>query len=316
MVDLVLQGIMPANVLPFTEDYDIDEVNLRRFVTYLLGVKGVTGLVCNGHAGEVLSLSRSERKAVIRIVVDEVKGRVPVIAGVYHDHTPGAIEHTRDAQDAGADAVLVLPPNAWLRGKHEEAPIHFFEAIADAVDIPMVVFQYAFFSKARYPLPTLLRLAKIKNVVAVKEAVQDWVLYDQEYRALKALPKQVQVLSANNKSLMASFAIGADGAIIGSGSLYPEWVTSMFSAIRENKLDAARSIHQRMQPLTEIMYQEPACDVYTRIKTAQAMMGRLENAVVRPPLLSLHKEEKEKIANALQDCGLLGADRATRRGVA
>ena len=80
MRDLVLQGIMPANVLPFTENYDIDEVNLRRFVSYLLGVEGVRGIVCNGHAGELVSLSRAERKEVVRIVVDEVKARVPVIA--------------------------------------------------------------------------------------------------------------------------------------------------------------------------------------------------------------------------------------------
>lgn len=305
MGNLVLQGIMPANVLPFTENYDIDEVNLRRFVNYVLGVDGVTGIVCNGHAGELVSLSRDEKKQVIRVVVDEVKGKVPVISGIHHEHTADAIEHTQDAKEAGADAVLILPPNAWLRGKHEEAPIHFFQSIGDAVDIPIVVFQYAVFTKSCYSLPTLLRLARMKRVVAVKEAIQDWVRYDQDYRAIKSLPKDIQVLSANNKSLMASFAIGADGAIIGSGSLYPELAIGMFSAIKDNDLAAARQIHQRMQPLTEIMYSEPTCDVYTRIKTAQVMMGRLDNAVVRPPLLPLSEEETERIRKALQDCKLL-----------
>lgn len=316
MGDLILQGIIPANILPFTENYDIDEVNLRRFVNYLLGVEGVTGIVCNGHAGEVVSLSRGERKDVISIIVDEVKGKVPVISGIHHEHTPNAIEHTQDAKDAGADAVLILPPGAWLRGKHESAPIYFFQAIADAVEIPIIVFQYAAFTKACYPWPTLLKLASIDNVVAVKEAIQDWVRYDQEYRALKSLPRNIQVLSANNKSLMASFAIGSDGAIIGSGSLYPELAIRMFSAIKNNDLATARQIHQRMQPLTEVMYSEPACDVYTRIKTAQMMMGRLDNAIARPPLLPLAKEETEKIRKALQECKLLPIDNAHTGGVA
>jgi 4-hydroxy-tetrahydrodipicolinate synthase len=90
----------------------------------------------------------------------------------------------------------------------------------------------------------------------------------------------------------------------------------MFSAIKNNDLATARQIHQRMQPLTEVMYSEPACDVYTRIKTAQMMMGRLDNAIARPPLLPLAKEETEKIRKALLECKLLPIDNAHTGGVA
>lgn len=299
------KGIFPATVLPFKENYEIDEANLRRFVRYLADIDGVDGILCNGHAGEIVSLSRAERKKVIETVADEVGGRVAVVSGIHHEHTPDAVKHSQDALDAGADAVLVLPPGSWLRGKNEDVPYRYFNAIAESVDIPLWIFQYATMSKANYPTGKLLELAGIEKVAAVKLSVNDWIRYDHEYRALKALKKDIQVLTSNNMALLASIALGADGVVIGSGSLYSELVVQLYAAIRNNDLDAARKIHHRMMPLTEVVYSQPQSDVYTRIKAAQVMMGRLENDVVRPPLLPLAEEEKKKIEKALLDCKLL-----------
>lgn len=305
MKNLVLQGVIPACIMPFKSDYEIDELSLRKFINYLLGIKDITGILCNGHAGEVASLSRSERREVIKIFVNEVKGRVPVISGIYHESTSGATQHAQDAENEGADAVLIIPPGSWLRGKNEEAPYHLFQSINDAVNIPICIFQYAAISKANYPTAKLLQLTGIENVVAVKESVNDWIRYDQEYRALKSLPKKIQVLTSNNMSLLASFTLGSDGAIIGSGSLCSELITQIFSEIKDNNLNTARQIHNRMMPLMEVIYNDPLCDVYTRIKTAQVMLGRLENAVVRPPLLPLAEQEIEKIKRALLNSKLL-----------
>ena len=305
MKKIEFKGVIPATVLPFKENYEIDEAYLRKFVRYLTGIPGVEGVLCNGHAGEIVSLTRAERKRVVEIVVEEVGGRAAVIAGIHHEHTPDAIEHSQDAADAGADAVLVMPPGSWLRGKNESAPHHYFNAIAGAVDIPLWIFQYATTSRANYPTQRLLELASIETVVAVKLSVNDWIRYDHEYRALKSLEKDIRVFTSNNMSLLASLVLGADGAVIGSGSLYSEWVAELYSAVQDNNLNAAREIHNRMMPLTEVVYSEPQCDVYTRIKAAQVMMGRLENDVVRPPLLPLTPDEKLKIKKALRDCELI-----------
>jgi 4-hydroxy-tetrahydrodipicolinate synthase len=299
------KGIIPAAILPFKQNYEIDEQNLRSFIRYLSQIDGVEGILCNGHAGEVVSLSRAERKRVIEIAVSEVGGRLPIISGVHHEHTPDAVRHAQDARDAGAAAVLVVPPGSWLRGKSEAAPYHYFKAIADGVDIPLWIFQYATVSKANYPTKHLLELAGIENVVAVKLSVNDWIRYDHEYRALKSLGKDIRVLTSNNMALLASFTLGADGAVIGSGSLYSELVVQLFSAVENSDLKTAKEIHTRMMPLTELMYSEPQCDVYTRIKTAQVIMGRLENAVVRPPLLPLAESEVDRIEKALRQCGLI-----------
>jgi len=305
MKKTLFKGVIPATVLPFKENYEIDEANLRKFVRYLTEIDGVEGILCNGHAGEIVSLSRAERKKVIEIVVDEVGGQVAVISGIHHEHTPDAVKHSQDVLDAGADAVLVIPPGSWLRGKNEKVPYQYFKAIAEEVDIPLWIFQYATASKANYPTRKLLELASIEKVVAVKLSVNEWIRYDHEYRALKSLQKDIQVLTSNNMSLFASIAIGADGAVIGSGSLYSELVVQLYSALKNSDLKTAKEIHNRMMPLAEVIYSEPLCDVYTRIKTAQVMMGRLENAVVRPPLLPLKEDEKIKIEKALKDCKLL-----------
>lgn len=299
------KGIIPAAILPFRQDYEIDEQYLRSFIRYLSQIDGVEGILCNGHAGEVVSLSRAERKRVVEIAVSEAGDRLPIISGIHHEHTPDAVMHAQDALDAGAAAVLVVPPGSWLRGKNEAAPYHYFRAIADRVDIPLWIFQYATISKANYPTKHLLELAGIEKVVAVKLSVNDWIRYDHEYRALKSLDKDIRVLTSNNMSLLASFTLGADGAVIGSGSLYSELVAQLYSAVQNSDLKKAKDIHNRMMPLTELMYSEPQCDVYTRIKTAQVIMGRLDNAVVRPPLLPLPEGEADRIERALKECGLI-----------
>jgi len=264
-----IQGFIPANVLPFNEDFSVDKETLRVFIKYLLNIKYVNGIVCNGHAGEVATLTLEERKKVIEIIVEEAKGNVPVIAGIYSESTREAVLTAKQAEKAGSDALLLLPPLAWYRGKAKDAPYYFFKAVADAVNIPIIIFQYPANCSASYSLDVLSQLISIDKVIAVKDASRDWVAYDANYRLLKAVKKDISVLSANNHILFPSFAIGADGAILGSGSLIPELIGEMFEEVKKGKLSKARQIHQRVMPVYEFFYKQPSCDVYTRIKEAQ-----------------------------------------------
>src|SRR5882724_2657384 len=113
---LRFSGVMPANLLPFTSDLAIDEPAYRRHLRWLADTRGVTGIVANGHAAEVSSLTREERERALAVAVDEVAGRCPVIAGVYSDGTQEAVELARDAKRAGATGVLVFPPTVFMWG--------------------------------------------------------------------------------------------------------------------------------------------------------------------------------------------------------
>jgi len=300
-----LKGFMPANVLPFTENFDIDEKALQNFIRYLLGVKNVNGIICNGHAGEVATLTLEERIKVIELIVKEVKGNIPLIAGIYSESTREAILSAKQAEKAGSDGILVLPPLAWYRGKAKDAPYHFFKAIADAISIPILIFQYPANCSASYSLDVLSQLVGIDKVIGIKDASRDWVAYDADYRFIKSFKKEISFFSANNSTLFPSFTIGADGAIVGSGSLVPDLIGEMFTEVKSGNLSKARQIHERITPIMEVFYQNPSCNVYTRIKEAQVLMGRLKNSVVRPPLLPISESEYKQIKEVLHKADLL-----------
>src|SRR5438094_8162728 len=149
---LRFSGVMPANVLPFTSDLAIDEPAYRRHLRWLADTRGVTGVVANGHASEVSSLTRDERKRSLAIALDEVGGACPIIAGVYSDGTQEAVDLARDARDAGAAGVLVFPPTLFMWGaqlKPDMVRQHLSESAARA-DLPTVVFQYPPASRVGY----------------------------------------------------------------------------------------------------------------------------------------------------------------------
>lgn len=142
--DLIFSGVMPANLLPFTSDYAIDERNYRRHLQWLADIPGVTGIVVNGHAAEVSSLQRDERRRALAMALDTVGSQLPLITGIYTDNTLEAVELAREAQADGAKGLLIFPPTLFMWGAQlrPEMPYRHFAMIADAVDLPFVVFQY------------------------------------------------------------------------------------------------------------------------------------------------------------------------------
>src|SRR5262245_17588112 len=206
---LRFSGVMPANVLPFTSDLAIDEPAYRRHRRWLTDTRGVTGIVANGHASEVSSLSREERKRSLAIALDEVAGACPVVAGVYSDGTQEAVELARDARAAGAAGVLVFPPTLFMWGaqlKPDMVRRHFSE-IASGADLPIVVFEYPPASGIGYSPQTLAMLAEIPHVAAVKDWSNEIVAFEANLRALRATGRPVAVLSAFTMSLMATFLL-------------------------------------------------------------------------------------------------------------
>src|SRR5712692_5768502 len=160
---LRFQGCMRANLLPFRVDLKIDAPSSRNPVRWLADTEGVTGLVANGHAAEVSSLSRDERKRALAVAVDEIAGKLPVIAGVYSDGTQEAVQLARDARAAGAAGLLVFPPTLFMWGAQlkPDMALGHFAALADAVDLPLIVFEYPPAQGLGYSPETLAELCKI-----------------------------------------------------------------------------------------------------------------------------------------------------------
>jgi 4-hydroxy-tetrahydrodipicolinate synthase len=174
---LRFSGVMPANILPFTADLAIDEPAYRRHLRWLADTPGVTGIVANGHAAEVSSLTRDERKRALAIALEEVGGRCPIVAGVYSDGTREAVDLARDARALGAAGVLVFPPTLFMWGAQvkPDMVLRHFSEIAAGADLPIVVFEYPPLSGIGYRPETLAALAAIPQVAAVKDWSNDIV---------------------------------------------------------------------------------------------------------------------------------------------
>lgn len=302
---LTFSGIMPANILPFTADLAIDEAAYRKHLRWLVDTPGVTGLVVNGHAAEVASLSRDERKRALAIALDEVAGACPIVAGVYTDGTAEAVELAKDAQAGGAAGVLLFPPTLFMWGAQDKPDMvlrHYAEVAA--VGVPIIAFEYPPATGIGYSPETLARIAEIPQVLGVKDWSNDIVAFERNLRAVRAAGRPVAMLSSFTMSLMASFLLGADGAISGMGSVTADLQAELFAACQKGDLDGARRVSDRLDPLVRVFYAPPFVDMHNRMKEALVLLGRIPAAHVRPPLTPIPAAEREAIARALRSARL------------
>jgi len=297
---LTFSGIMPANILPFKADLSVDEPAYRTHLRWLADTPGVTGIVVNGHAAEVASLSREERKRTLAIALDEVAGACPIVAGVYTDGTAEAVELAEDARAAGAAGVLLFPPTLFMWGAQAKPDMvlkHYTEVAT--VGLPIIAFEYPPASGIGYSPETLARIAQIPQVAGVKDWSNEIVAFEQNLRAIRATGRPVAILSSFTMSLMASFLLGADGAISGMGSVTADLQAELFAACQKGDLDGARRINDRLEPLVRVFYAPPFVDMHNRMKEALVLLGRIPAAHVRPPLTPIPAAEREAIARAL-----------------
>jgi len=303
---LRFSGCIPANLLPFTADLQIDVAAYRQHLRWLAETKGVTAIVANGHAAEVSSLSREERQRALALALEEVGDRLPIIAGVYADGTQEAITFARDAKAAGAQGLLVFPPTIFMWGAQvkPDMVLRHFSVLADAIDLPLIVFEYPPASGLGYGPETLSELCKIPSVVGVKDWSNDIVAYEKNLRALRASGRPVAMLSSFTMSLMATFLLGSDGCISGMGSVAADLQAALYAAVTAGNLAEAHRINERLAPLVNVFYAPPFVDMHNRMKEALTLLGRIPAAHVRPPLTPVSDDERHRIRLALRAASL------------
>lgn len=299
-------GIFPAIVLPYDDHLNINEPELRSLASWLASVDGVSGIVCNGHAGEVASLDRAERKRVVQIVADEVGREVQVLGAVASENNKEAMELAEDIAQVGGSGLLVMPPHSWLRfGRQQGSAEAFFKDVA-SVGLPIVVHQYPAWTKASYPADTLLRLAEIPQVQSVKMGERDFAVYEYNIRTLREYAPHLSLLSCHDEYLYASLVYGLDGALVGFGSVVPELITALYSAMQNNDLARASAINDKLYVLKQAVYGqgEPSGAAHARAKEMLRQLGRISNSDVRPPVFRANEAESQRIAEAIEQVGL------------
>ena len=309
--DYVPHGVIPATLLALHEDYSIDEADTRRHLRHIAATPGLSAITVNGHASEVHACTPEEQERILDLTMTEIGDRLPVISGVWADGSANAAKIARMAERNGASALLVFPSQVFSMGgqlRPEMAAAHF-STIASATDLPLIVFAYAERSTLSYPLETLVRMAeKIPSIRAIKDWSNDPMLHERQIRTLQNLPRPVNVLTTHSAWLMASLTLGCNGLLSGSGSVIPDLQAALFQAIQTGDLNRARAINDRIYPLAQAFYAAPALDMHNRMKECLVMLGRMERAVVRAPLVRITDVERARLRQALDAAGLLNPD--------
>jgi 4-hydroxy-tetrahydrodipicolinate synthase len=307
----VPEGVIPACLLPFHEDLSIDEAAFRRHLADVAAVPGIAALTINAHASEVGSCSFEEQRRVLAITDEVVGATLPIVNGIYAEGSLEAARLARMAQESGASALLVFPPGPLTLGQRPDMAIAHFKRIADASDLPMIVFEYPLAGGQGYPLDTLLKLvAAVPTIRAIKDWTPQVPLHERNIRTLQSLDPPINVLSTNSSWLFSSLVLGCKGLLSGSGSVIADLQARLFRAVQANDLAEARRLNDRIYPTAEVFYADPFVDMHNRMKEALVLMGKLPRAVVRPPLAKLSQAEIERIRAALIRAGLL--DRGAR----
>ena len=290
------KGSMPALITPF-KNGSVDEKAFRHLISWQIS-EGSHALVPAGTTGESPTLSHDEHNRVVEICVDEAKGRVPVIAGAGSNSTVEAIALTRHAKEAGADAVLSVAP--YYNRPTQEGLYRHFAAIADAVDIPIIVYNIPGRSAVEISVETMARLSRIANIVGVKDATANLM---RPSRERLACADGFRLLSGEDGTALGYMAHGGHGCISVTANIAPKLCAQFQNACMQGAFDAALKIQDRLLPLHDAMFCEASP---APVKFAASLLG-LSTDEVRLPLVAATDAARTRIREAMVSAGLLKA---------
>ena len=310
MTDLRLRGIIPATVTPFMPDGSLDEQGLRRYLTWL-EEQDVHGVTVHADTGEANTLTPEERVRITGIAAEVLGGKIPVVACLFAQSTAEAVELGQRHREAGADALMIFPPMAFYGTPlPPEIPEAYYGAIAVEVGLPLVAFQLlSALGGVEYTPEALRRILLIDSVIAIKEATFDALKFRSTMKLVRSLPREIFFLSGNDNFIYESLVLGADGCLIGFGTLACREQVQMYEAVQIRDFSRAERIAEQLRQLNEAVFASPVRNYRARTKEVLATQGVIEHAGVRPPLPPLTPEEVEAVRNGLSAAGLVTEER-------
>ena len=290
-----LQGSMVALVTPMLANGDIDYPRLADLIDWHIE-QGTDCLVAVGTTGESATLSMQEHSDVIRFFVKHVNGRIPVIAGTGANNTLEAIQLTSEAKEAGADCALLVAP--YYNKPTQEGLFQHYKAIAEAVDMPQMLYNVPGRTVVDIAQETVERLADIENIVAIKDATGS---VERGKLLIEALGDRIVVLSGDDGTALELMKHGAKGNISVTANIVPKAMSQVFNAALEGDFETATKIHDTIAPLHKLMFVESSP---IPVKYALNKMGKIEQGI-RLPLVWLNEQYHNQVDAGLRAAGLV-----------
>ena len=300
-------GIYPSTVLPMRPDFAPDWDAYAAHTAACGLHPGIAGVLCNGHAGENFVISAEEKRRAVAETVRVAGASRIVVAGVNAEGSLDAAREAATAAAAGADAVMVFPPNGFAVSGDADAVVLHHQVVAAAVPgVPLFLFQaHHAAGGMAYPPETLDRLLDLPGVVGIKEGGWEVNRYDALRCRVLARRPDVAVLASGDEHLMACMAHGSDGSMVSLADIVPADILALDAAIRRSDLLAARAMHERIRPLATAIYgQPPPGRATARIKWCLHALGRIPCAAARPPVQPVDEVEAATLRAALAAAGL------------
>src|SRR6202140_2910577 len=249
----VPHGVIPAVILPFHDDLSIDEPNFRKHLRDVTAAEGLSAITINAHSTEVASCTLDEQRRVLDIAQDEIGARLPIVNGVWADGSLEAARISRMAAEARASALLVFPPAPFTLGQSPAMALAHFKRIADATELPLIVFQYALATGQDYSKDTLLKLCEeVPTIRAIKDWIGNVPHHEWHIRTLQSLARPVNVLTTHSSWLFSPLVLGPNGVLSGSGSVIADLQAQMFRAVQKNDMAEAKRLNERIEPTARV----------------------------------------------------------------
>lgn len=290
----MFSGSIVAIVTPFRKG-KIDEKTFGELIEWQIA-NGTNGIVPCGTTGESATLSYEEHNRVIELAVEVANRRVPVIAGTGSNSTDEAIALTRHAKQTGANGALLITP--YYNKPTQEGLYRHYKAVAEAVDLPLVLYNIPGRTGVNLLPATISRLSAIKNVVGVKEGSGS---VQQASDIIQMCGERLTVLAGDDALTLPIMAVGGKGVVTVTANLLPTEMANLVKAVAAEKLDEARRIHFKLSPLFAALFYETNP---IPVKEALGMMGKIDPEL-RLPLCAMATDTREKLARVLKDMDLI-----------
>ena len=289
-----VKGIIAAIATPFKENEDLDIDGLKRLTQYLID-GGVDGIMAVGGTGEFPHLDREEKKLVIQAIAEQAKGNALVIAGTSGCTVRECIRLMEDAEDAGADAAILVPPFYFVLD--ETALFIHFKTLAEANILPVVVYNNPLYTGNPMGPALLAELMKIDNIIGLKQSCTDM---GQLVEVLRLTETESSLCTGIDSQFFPALTIGAKGIYSTAATVIPKQMKRVYTLFLEGKTDAAKDLHIRIQVLNRFLEYDPG--YVSPAKEALRMLG-LPAGPVRRPMPELTEAQKEGLRNALKAIG-------------
>ncbi len=288
----MFEGVLPAIITPFKEDGELDEEGLRGNIEFF-GEAGVSGIVPCGTTGESATLTFAEHKKVVEVAVDS--SRVKVVAGTGSNNTREAVELTKHAEDAGADAALLITP--YYNKPNDRGMIAHFRTVAERCDLPLILYNVPSRTGINLKPEVVAELARIENVVGIKEASGNLSQISSIIELTK--DEDFVVLSGDDGLTLPIMALGGRGVVSVVADVAPRKMVAMVDAMLEGDLETARRMHYLLSPLARDLFLETNP---IPVKTATGMIG-LAAGPLRLPLAPISETNEKRLKETVDILG-------------